>query len=165
MLSFLFFSEKWWTSFAKFYMWRPLPWSHWTSQGNSTVPGGQLRPLWTSGGSVRLQEISCAKWLSISHTHRRFYLYQTPFSRHLFGAFLQINSANSNAPPSLDTLGIREPCETLCDERGCHCLADGNEAFEDIDHLIVRAKNGGRVACFCGSFSVCQPQLTFICLG
>eukprot|EP00093_Oithona_nana_P013342 13342.XXX_253715_241698_1 [CDS] Oithona nana genome sequencing. len=66
---------------------------------------------------------------------------------------LTLTVANSNAPPSLDTLGIREPCETLCDERGCHCLADGNEAFEDIDHLIVRAKNGGRVACFCGSFS------------
>ena len=67
MFSFLFFSEKWWTSLAKFYMRRPLPWSHWTSQGNPTVPGGQLGPFWTSGGSVRLQEISCAKWLSISH--------------------------------------------------------------------------------------------------
>ena len=78
--------------------------------------------------------------------------------------FFQINSANSNAPPSLDTLGMMDRCETLCDDRGCHCLADGHEAFEDIDHLIVRAKNGGRVACFCGSFSVrCQPQLTFIC--
>ena len=45
-------------------------------------------------------------------------------------------------------------CETLCDERGCHCLTDGDRPLHQIDHLMVATRSGGRIACFCGSFSV-----------
>ena len=72
--------------------------------------------------------------------------------------FLQINSANDAskhgglqaqpAPSAIDR------CETFCDERGCHCLTDQDRPFSQIDHLTVEARNGGRIACFCGSFAV-----------
>ena len=55
-------------------------------------------------------------------------------------------------------------CETFCDERGCHCLTDQDRPFSLIDHLIVKARNGGRIACFCGSFavSIINHLLTYI---
>ena len=72
--------------------------------------------------------------------------------------FFQINSANDAskhgglqaqpAPSAIDR------CETFCDERGCHCLTDQDRPFSQIDHLTVEARNGGRIACFCGSFAV-----------
>ena len=73
--------------------------------------------------------------------------------------FLQINSANdASIHGGLSSgSGLSRPvdrCETLCDERGCHCLTDGDQPFSYIDHLMVRAPNGGRIACFCGSFAV-----------
>jgi len=74
---------------------------------------------------------------------------------------LTINSANDAskhgglqaqpAPSAIDR------CETFCDERGCHCLTDQDRPFSQIDHLTVEARNGGRIACFCGSFAHLLP--------
>ncbi len=69
----------------------------------------------------------------------------------------QINSANSDDTRSgvmTSEVAMLNDCETICDERGCHCLSDGDRPMEEIDHLMVSTRAGGRIACFCGSFSV-----------
>lgn len=89
--------------------------------------------------------------------------------------FLQINSAigpeagGHEASSSANIKSLGERCETLCDERGCHCLIDGYQSLSLIDHMMVRARNGGRVACFCGTFAVSSdlkpPAVSFCSLA
>lgn len=73
---------------------------------------------------------------------------------------LTINSANDASKHGLQAQpapSAIDRCETFCDERGCHCLTDQDRPFSLIDHLIVKARNGGRIACFCGSFAHLLP--------
>ena len=113
------------------------------------------------GGLQAQPAPSAINLISVSHINFEIG-YGNKFSvkTHLFDFiyFLQINSANDAskhgglqaqpAPSAIDR------CETFCDERGCHCLTDQDRPFSQIDHLTVEARNGGRIACFCGSFAV-----------
>lgn len=74
---------------------------------------------------------------------------------------LTINSAsgegsNNNNHKDKSLVG-RDRCETFCDGRGCRCLLDDDEPLRLVDHVLVSALDGGRIACFCGDYAHLLP--------